>query len=189
MNRVRLYKWLVSRKPRALGCGCTSVLIFVLAIVATVALLKCDLPSGQQEQAPRGDVEADAAPKLLLSRLWFDKLPEKPRDEVDLWIFLAGGIGLHERGSYYRYSLDVFEFERQGSTLDATFLQDKKRWKTSFKVDTCQGHEPFNLCLSFTDPSGNKRELYGFQYDDEMERAAPGSSAILAAARARAGAR
>jgi len=173
---------LLTRKRRGLGCGCASIVILIASVLLTVALLKCN--SAGDEQA---DSEAEAAPRLLLSRVWFDKLPEKPRDEVDLWIFFGGGIGIHETGSWFRASFDLFEFERRGSKIDATNLHDKKSWKTGFSVRECHDHDPFNACLTLEQVNGKKLELYGFMHDEEMERAVPGSKATLSAAKARAG--
>jgi hypothetical protein len=83
---------------------------------------------------------------------------------------------------------DLFEFERQGSKIDARYLHDKKRFKTGFQVRKCDDHQPFDLCLTLHDMGGKKVELYGFGYDDDMERAVPGSRATLEAARVRAAA-
>ena len=49
---------------------------------------------------------ADAAgsPRAVLGRAWFDRYPEKSTDEVQLWIWFGGGIGIHETGSYWRTS-------------------------------------------------------------------------------------
>ena len=182
---LRLLK-VIARRRGALGCT-SSIVILIAAIFITVALLKCDSEPASELAAPEG--EAEAAPRLLLSRLWFDKLPEKPRDEIDLWIFFGGGIGIHETGSWYRASFDQFEFERRGSKIDAINLHDKKRWRTGFSVRECHDHDPFNACLTLEQVNGKKLELYGFIYEDEMERAIPGSKAQLAAAKARANAK
>lgn len=178
---IRLLK-IIARRRGALGCT-SSMVIFIAAILITIGLLKCQSETTAEVSVPEG--EAEAAPRLLLSRLWFDKLPEKPRDEVDLWIFFGGGIGIHETGSWYRASFDQFEFERSGSKIDATNLHDKKRWKTGFSVRECHDKDPFNACLTLEQVNGKKLELYGFMYEDEMEQAVPGSKAILAAAKAR----
>ncbi len=178
---IRLLKILARRRG---ALGFTSVVILFAAIFGAVALLKCESEPAAEVSAPEG--EAEAAPRLLLSRLWFDKLPEKPRDDVELWIFLGGGIGIHESGSAYRASFDIFEFERRGAKIDATNLHDKKRWRTGFSVRECHDHEPFNVCLTLEQVNGKKLELYGFMYEDEMEAAVPGSKSQLAAARARA---
>jgi hypothetical protein len=182
---IRVLK-IIARRRGALGCT-SSLVILIAAVIITFSLLKCDSEPGAKLQPPGS--EAEAAPRLLLGRLWFDKLPAKPRDEIDLWIFLGGGIGIHENGSPYRASFDIFEFERRGSKIDATNLHDKKTWKTGFSVRECHDHDPFNACLTLEQVNGKKLELYGFMYEDEMESAIPGSKAQLAAARARASAK
>jgi hypothetical protein len=182
---IRLLK-VIARRRGALGCT-SSLVILIAAVIITFSLLKCQAGPAAGPAAP--EVEAEAAPRLLLGRLWFNKLPEKPRDEIDLWIFLGGGIGIHENGSPYRATFDVFEFERRGSKIDATNLHDKKVWKTAFSVRECDDHAPFNACLTLEQVNGKKLELYGFMYEDEMESAIPGSKAILASAKARSSAK
>ncbi len=179
---VRLLK-IIARRRGALGCT-SSIVILIAAIAITVGLLKCGSDPASELSTPES--EAEAAPRLLLSRLWFDKLPAKPRDEIDLWIFFGGGIGVHENGSPFRASFDIFEFERRGSKIDATNLHDKKTWKTGFSVRECHDRDPFNACLTLEQVNGKKLELYGFMHEDEMEAAIPGSKSILASAKARA---
>lgn len=184
------------QRPQLLGCGCVP---FVVLLIAVALLLgrRC-VPEGA-EAAARGEaptphegpsadeVEADANPRLLLNRVWFDRLPEKATDDVDLWIFLAGGVALHEKGSSYRASFELLEFERRGSTLDAHYLHDKKRLRTDFQVRGCDDHEPFTLCLTLDSVGGKKVELYGFGDEEDLARHAPAARGALAAARARAG--
>lgn len=185
----------LARRPQLLiGCGCAPFLLLFLLALALLGR-RC-IP---REHAPRdagaqhdtaattaGDVGPDASPRVLLNRVWFDRLPEKATDTFDLWIFLAGGIGLREQGSRYRATIDLFEFERRGSTLEGRHLHDGARIRTTFDVRTCDDHPPFSLCLTIADIAGGKKELYGFGEDDEMDRHAPAARAVLAAARARA---
>ncbi len=173
-----------ARKPQALGCGCGAIFIAILAAVIAIIGSRCS-PSG--EEAPRdtaSEAEPEAAPRLLLGRVWLDKLPRRATDQVDAWIFFAGGLGVHQAGSSYRASYDVIDFERRGSTLDGRYVQDKKAFKTSFTIEKCSGHEPFDLCLTLADVGGKKLELYGFSHGD-AESSVPGVKATLAAAKAR----
>lgn len=179
------------QRPQLLGCGCVPVLA-LLIVVALLLGRRCvpdgaDTTAGSEETttAP-GAVEADANPRLLLNRVWFDRLPEKATDDVDLWIFLAGGVALHEKGSSYRASFDLLEFERRGSTLDARHLHDKKRLRTDFQVRGCDDHAPFTLCLTLDSVGGKKLELYGFGDEEDLARHAPSARSVMAAARARA---
>lgn len=189
LHRLRPALRAAHRRPQLLGCGCALPLLVLIALIAVLVGRHCtasdaDARPGQAAGA-EGEREGDASPRLLLNRLWFDELPEKPTDSVDLWIFLAGGIGLHEKGSSYRAAIDLFEFERQGGRLEGRYLHDRKPLKTAFAVRSCDDHEPFDLCLTLDSLEGKKVELYGFGHDDDMDRHAPGSKAVLAAARAR----
>src|SRR5579871_6313860 len=69
---------------------------------------------------------ADGNPRQLIGRYWLDRLPDKPRDEIDLILFFGSGFGVYEHGSRYKASLEFFEFERAGDKVDVTFFQDKK---------------------------------------------------------------
>lgn len=174
----------VVRRVSPKGVGCSCGLVFVAIIAAIIALLvnRC-MPSSEGGDGTE-EIGAEANPRVLLGRVWFDKLPEKAKDPVDIWIFFGGGIGLHENGSMYRASFDIFEFERQGSKIDGSYLHDKKKLKTDFSVRRCDDHPPFDYCLTLTNLDGKKVELYGFGSEDEMEQAAPGSKSVLAAAKA-----
>ncbi|NUP05109.1 MAG: hypothetical protein HOW73_03500 [Polyangiaceae bacterium] len=176
---VRTLRSLTNRiSPKGLGCGCGAVVLGIIAAIIALVVQRC---------VPQSDegAEADAAPRMLLGRVWFDKLPDRRTDSIDLWIFFGGGIGLHENGSSYRASFDLFEFERQGSRLEGSYLHDKKKLKTAFSVRACDDHPPFDLCLTLDAVDGKKVELYGFGDEEEMERAAPGTKGVLQAAKAR----
>jgi hypothetical protein len=134
-------------------------------------------------------VAADGNPRLVLNRVWFDHLPEKPTEDVQLWLFFGGGVGVHEKGSAYRATTDVFEFERRGDHLALTFLHDKKGAETKFKVTACDEKPPFDLCLDLeSSPRGPKR-WYGFGNLDEAGQRVPWSQAVRRAAESRSRAR
>ena len=167
--------------------------IVVLLIAVALLLGRRCVPDGAatttsagELTTEAGEVEADANPRLLLNRVWFDRLPEKATDDVDLWIFLAGGVALHEKGSSYRASFELLEFERRGATLDGRHLHDKKPFRTDFQVRGCDDHEPFTLCLTLATVGGKKVELYGFGDEEDLARHAPSAKGAMAAARARA---
>jgi hypothetical protein len=137
-----------------------------------------------------GDAEEPAGnPRLVLGRVWFDRYPEKRTEEVQIFIFLAGGIGIYEKGSAWRASNDIFEFERQGDALRMTFLHDKKNADTKFTVRACDEKPPFDLCLDLQDSPRGPKRYYGFGDADEAARQIPWGQAMLKAAEGRAGAR
>ncbi|MFO0549570.1 MAG: hypothetical protein U0271_14350 [Polyangiaceae bacterium] len=178
-TRIRLLKAAARRPLLALGLAITGS----LALAGGAATL-----AWRATHAPEA-VEVAVTPRLVLNRVWFDKLPEKPTDSIDLWIFLGGGIAFHETGSQFDFKVEIAEFERRGSKLDITMLQNKKRITTAFDVGECHDNPPFNLCLTLKDMPGGAIKLYGFAYDDELERAAPWAKAELEGVKARAKAR
>jgi hypothetical protein len=133
--------------------------------------------------------EAADNPRLILGRVWFDQYPEKRTDDIQIWIFLGGGIGIWEKGSVYRASNDIFEFERQGDKIDMTFLHDKKRAQTKFTVHACDDKPPFDLCLDLADSPRGPKRWYGFDYGDDEAAHVPWSRAVRQAAEARAAAK
>lgn len=127
--------------------------------------------------------------RAVLGRVWFDRYPEKLTDEAQIWIWFGGGIGVHDTGSFWRQTTDVFEFERQGDKLSMVYLQDKKPAETRFKVTACDEKPPFDLCLDLTNPLGGNKRYYGFGDLDDMAARIPWSRSVLRAAEARADAK
>jgi hypothetical protein len=169
--KLRLLK-LAARRPLA----ALAVVVVAPVIALAGAILAARAPAASPQDNPRA----------VLGRVWFDRYPDKITDEAQVWIWLGGGIGLHERGSYFRRSLDIFEFERQGDKLDMTYLQDKKKVETRFSVTRCDDKAPFDLCLDLTTSLGGHKRYYGFGDLDDMEARIPGSKSLLRAAEARA---
>ncbi len=152
----------------------------VLAVAGLVAFLSA-------LGSLRGTEDAAGNPRMILNRIWFDQYPDKRTDQVQMWIFFGGGIGIHEKGSAYRYTTDVFEFERQGDKLALTFLQDKKSVETKFTITACDDKPPFDLCLDLVDSPRGPRRWYGFGDADEMDRKVPWGRAMMRSAESRAG--
>jgi hypothetical protein len=167
---VRLLKLAVRRPLTAFAFACSFPLLLIVAFVA-----------------PRFAADdAFADPRAVLGRVWFDRYPEKSTDEVQVWIWLGGGIGIHETGSFWRTAYDVFEFERQGDKLSMVYLQDKKPVETRFKIAPCDEKPPFDLCLDLTTALGARTRYYGFGDADDMAARIPWSKTLLHAAETRA---
>lgn len=122
--------------------------------------------------------ESEALPsgkegRLLLGRFWLDRMPTKRGEDIDGWLFLHGGLGMNDKGSNYRFSVDIFEFERRGSAFDLTWLHDKKKQTVSFDVVECHDKPPFDLCLDLKDELRGNRRLWSFSDDDDMNAHIP----------------
>lgn len=156
--------------------------LLALALVCAVPVLIVAALAGA-----RGTHEAPAGnPRAVLGRVWFDRYPDKATDEIQVWIWLGGGIGIHETGSYFRTSFDVFEFERQGDKLSMIYLQDKKTAETRVSITACEEKPPFDLCLDLTNALGGRTRYYGFGDVDDMASRIPWAKGVLRAAEARA---
>lgn len=170
--RLRLLK-LAARRP-----------LLALALVAATPVLAISAVAASHHAAePLGN------PRAVLGRVWFDRYPEKATDEVQIWIWFGGGIGIHDTGSVFRQATDVFEFERQGDKLSMVYLQDKKTAETRFSITACDEKPPFDLCLDLTNSLGGLKRYYGFGSVDDMASRIPWSKSVLRAAEARAAAK
>jgi hypothetical protein len=136
------------------------------------------------KRAPEAEV-AEKDPRQVLGRPWFDHYPQSRNEEVDLWWFSSAGIGVHERGSMWRSTIDFFDFERQSSKLEVTFLHDKKKQTVSFDVVSCDDKAPFDLCLDVKEPLRGKKRFYSFAFDDEMDAHVPWARAWRTSAEVR----
>lgn len=162
-----------------------ALLSLILALTLLVGAGARALLSGSS-----GEVEQDAGnPRAILGRVWFDRYPEKRIEDIQIFIFLGGGIGIYEKGSAFRSSFDIFEFERQGDKVAMTFLHDKKAAETKFTVSACDDKPPFDLCLDLQDSPRGPKRYYGFGDEEDMARTVPWGRAVLKAAESRAAAR
>ncbi|AKV03604.1 hypothetical protein AKJ09_10267 [Labilithrix luteola] len=161
-----------------------------LAATFTLRAAKSDAPSrplAREAMNERDDVDPSSkSARLLLSRPWFDRLPKSRTDEISFWVFFAGGIGFEDRGSRFRSTFDVFEFERQGSKFDLVFLQDKKRQLVPFEIVECHETPPFDLCLDLKEPLRGQKRLYSWDDDADMDAHVPWAREWRASAEVRA---
>ncbi len=106
-------------------------------------------------------------PRKILGRGWFDSLPQKRTDVIKLYFFGGGGIGIYEEGSSFRYSVDVFELERNANKISMTFLHDKKTAQVTFTITSCDELPPFDLCLDLPNSPRGPKRYYGFDDNDD----------------------
>ena len=140
-------------------------------------------PTAKSDDGARG---SGKDPRLVLRRPWFDKLPQKRTDEIELWIFMGGGYGIHDKGSVYRSTIDFFDFERQGSKVEIVFLQDKKKQSVPFEIVPCHDKPEFDLCLDLKEPLRGHTRLWSWDDDADMDRHVPWAKEWRASAEARA---
>jgi hypothetical protein len=155
-----------------------------LAFVSALPVIAATLVAVLVHSAGKSEVADN--PRAVLGRVWFDQFPEKTTDATQVWIWLGGGIGIHESGSFWRSAFDIFEFERQGDKLSMTYLQDKKTAETRFKLSRCDDKPPFDLCLDLTTALGGRTRYYGFSRGDDEAAQVPWSRSMLRSAMARA---
>src|SRR5262245_49606528 len=104
---TRLLRFFARRPLTLLAAGAAAVLGGAFGIAALA-------------QTP--DEEAQGNPRMILGRGWYDSYPRKRTDVYKFFVFFGGGVGIYEEGSVYRYSIDVFELERQNDKLWMKFF-------------------------------------------------------------------
>lgn len=171
------------------------VVVSVLAIAGAAAIAILRRPSSDEakERVPTASAEtnddarpAAKNPRLVLGRPWFDAWPKRRSDIVDVWAFFGGGIGLEDKGSVYRSTMDFFELERQGKKLEILWLQDRSKQTVSFEIVECHDKPPFDLCLELSPPLRGKAKLYSWDDAADMDRHVPWAREWHASAEARA---
>lgn len=173
-----------ARRPLALvGLGVTFAAIGLAAIGSHVLC-----PTERETAGPSAAVDALDNPRKILSRGWYDSWPEKRTDVLRFYYFGGGGIGLYDEGSSYRYSIDVFDLERQNNKLTIKFLQDGKVTETTFTVTPCTEKYPFDLCLDLADSPRGPKRFYSWDDDeDNTDRLPDWAAERVRQARARMG--
>jgi hypothetical protein len=162
----------------------TSQKLLAVGALALAGLASIAVFRKPADETPRVEPEAKN-PRLVLGRAWFDKLPRKSTDTYDLWIFFGGGIGIEDKGSRWRSTLDVFELERQGDKLDILWFQDKSKQSVKFEIVACDDKPPFDLCLDLKEPLRGQKRLYGFDRESDMDANIPWARELRASAEAR----
>jgi len=138
------------------------------ALAAASLAIAAPLAFGGPDPAPSA-----AGSHAILDRLWLDAYPEDERSEISVWVWLSNGVGVYQRGSAYRASFDVFAFERDGESLEMTFLQDEENSSTRFQVSACDERPPFDLCLVIERPARGAHRYYGFSDQSAYARELP----------------
>lgn len=124
----------------------------------------------------------DLPGRAILGRAWFDELPSSRTSNTKLFIWFGGGIGIYEEGSSFKFTVELFEFERTGNKIDMTFFQDKARVETRFRVEPCDEKPPFDACLRLDASPRGPATFYGFLDDGDLADHVPWAPAHKAAA-------
>ena len=165
--------WRFHRKALVIG------LSGLLALAGALVAIGGGCPSQRPACGGAASLDGEMPGRALLDRAWFSELPEDELASFDAWVFLSSGVGIHHAGSSYRFTMDTFEFERQGERVELTYLQDGATASTDFTVSRCSELPPFDLCLDLADAPRGPSRYYGFSDDEGYEEHAPAAAALL----------
>lgn len=114
--------------------------------------------------------------KLLVNRIWVDKLPKKETDYFELLVLVQDDpVGLFRRASQYEGDYALFRYEVRGDDkLQLMFPQNKSKHEAKYKARACD-EKDFDYCLDLDGaPRGVKRYLSRKEWEldadaDELE--------------------
>lgn len=134
-----------------------------------------------------GDTDSarDEPPGMLFSRLWMEKVPDKPTDYIQgAYVLGTPAVGMFQRSSAFDYHIELFRYDQSGNKLELDFPQTDKKAKISYTIKGCDDLPPFDLCLTLSDnPWGGPKKYYGFRdADDEAEHLPGARQGFVAAA-------
>jgi hypothetical protein len=99
--------------------------------------------------------------KVLVNRIWVDKLPTRDTDHFELLVVVTEEpVGLFRRSSSFEGSYALFRYElRDGDKLQLLFPQDKSKHEVKYDARACDVKD-FDYCLDLTGaPRGAKKYL------------------------------
>jgi hypothetical protein len=133
----------------------------VLSVLALTLSACSDAP------APRGEpVDIADAADLLESTPWLDTAPRSERDKINAYVF-QDGQGLFYFGNSYKATIELFEYDLDGDKLVLEFLDERKTYKTAYKIERHRG-EIFDYKLTIKKAPRGPKVYYGFASDHAM---------------------
>jgi hypothetical protein len=98
--------------------------------------------------------------KLLVDRLWIDRMPEHERDPINVLALLSDDkLGVFQNLTAYRGSYELFRYERSGGELRVKYPQTGESDKLSVKVTRCD-EDGMDFCLDVSGGSRGVRHYY-----------------------------
>lgn len=138
-----------------------------LVAVLVLALAAC---SGD---APPPAGPADAA-RILESTPWLDRAPEDETDVIHAWVF-PRAEGMYFVGNAYKGAYELFTYFVEENELRVRFLDERKVYKTHFRIDRVDDRV-FDYKLTLDGPPRGPKVYYGFAQGRTMS---PAVRAIL----------
>ena len=119
----------------------------------------------------RSHVESSS--KLLLNRIWLDRLPTKETEPAEVFVALEQEpIGLFQRASRWEGGWAMFKYELRGDDeIELAFPQDGSKHKARYKARACN-EKGFDYCLEIEGaPRGAKKYVSKKEWEIEQDMA------------------
>jgi len=128
------------------------VLMFGLAVVGTLALVRWVGGGG-------GALDG-SDPGLVLDRLWVDRLPERPKDTINVFAAVTEQpIGVFQFASQWKGGFELFNYTASGSELRLVYPQTDEKEKVKVRAWKCKQGE-MDYCLELAGASRGVKRYY-----------------------------
>lgn len=136
--------------------------LLLVSAVAVVGVAGWKLHARHAAPASTSAVELDAQDGggVLVDRLWLDHLPANQRDYTNFMVILSDeDFGVFQKASMFRGAYEVFNYARQGGSLQLTYPQTRESEKVTVKVRRCK-EDGMDFCLDVTGNSRGVQRYY-----------------------------
>jgi hypothetical protein len=114
------------------------------------------------------EVPTDEARQLLIDRNWLDRMPETEKDRLHVYRFVPKmGGGVYQDRTLYKGTFELFKFKATGDEIHFDLPETKTKVKSSYKIETVTGPEPFDLRLTIFESPRGPKTYYGIKAETD----------------------
>jgi len=107
---------------------------------------------------------------LLLNRNWIDRMPQTERDHLYVYRFVPSmGGGVFQDRTLYKGTFELFHFDASGDEIHFVLPETHEDVKSSFKIETVDGPEPFDLKLTIDGDPRGPSVYYGIRAETDRD--------------------
>jgi hypothetical protein len=110
------------------------------------------------------ELDAGDAARLLVDRNWIDVMPKDPQDRLHVFRFVPSmGGGVYQDRTLYRGDFELFRFRADRGELSFDFPDRSERYRATYKIESVDGPEPFDLKLTIDRSPRGPSVYYGMR--------------------------